>query len=97
MAINPKKKIKDTIAKGGKFIPKAKSVFAGGMPVPLSLGGIGAKIEKAAINAVKGAIPAIPSIKPPTIFIEGVPVPKLPSILQGKLPKLPGKLPKIEI
>lgn len=94
MAINPKKKIKDTIAKGGKFIPKAKSVFAGGAPVPLSLGGIGAKIQKAAITAAKSAIP---SIKPPTVFIEGVPVPKLPSILQGKLPELPGKLPKIEI
>lgn len=94
MAINPKKKIKDTIAKGGKFIPKAKSVLAGGMPVPLGLGGLGAKIQKAAITAAKSSMP---SISPPTVFVEGQPAPKLPSILQGKLPSLPGKLPKIEI
>ena len=88
MKVNPKKKIADSINKVGNLIPKAKSVLAGGAPVPLA---IGALLSKAGVSKLKNSLP--PMINP-TVLIEGSPMLGLPSIpsigdLKGKLPKIP--------
>lgn len=88
MGLNPKKKIADSINKVGNLIPKAKSVLAGGAPVPLAIGSL---LSKAGVTKLKNALPPIVN---PTVLIEGAPMIGLPSIpsvseLKGKLPKLP--------
>jgi hypothetical protein len=88
MKLNPKKKIADSINKVGNLIPKAKSVFAGGAPVPLNIGSL---ISKAGVAKLKNTLPPFVN---PTVLIEGAPMLGLPSIpsvadLKGKLPKLP--------
>lgn len=88
MGLNPKKKIADSVNKVGNLIPKAKSVLAGGAPVPLAIGGM---LAKAGIAKLKNSLPPFVN---PTVLIEGAPMLGLPSIpsvadLKGKLPKLP--------
>lgn len=88
MGINPKKKIADSINKVGNLVPKAKSVLAGGAPVPLAIGSL---LSKAGVSKLKNSLPPFVN---PTVLIEGAPMLGLPSIpsigdLKGKLPKLP--------
>jgi hypothetical protein len=87
MNINPKKKIADNINKLGNLIPKAKSVLAGGAPVPLNIGSL---LSKAGISKLKNSLPPFVN---PTVLIEGAPmigIPSIPSIsdLKNKLPKI---------
>lgn len=88
MKINPKKKIADSINKVGNLVPKAKSVLAGGAPVPLA---IGALLSKAGVAKLKNALPPIVN---PTVLVEGMPMLGIPSI--PSLSDLKNKLPKID-
>ncbi len=89
MGLDPKKKIANAVKKGGNLLPNAKSVFAAGAPFPLSLDGIGSLAAKAAMSKLKPKLPvSTPFSKPATVFIEGVPVPNVPPISLGKIPKI---------
>ena len=90
MGLDPKKKVASAIKKGSNLIPTAKSVFAAGAPFPLSSGGLGTLAKKTALSKVQSKLPlSSPFGTPATVFIEGIPVPKIPSIgLSSLLPKI---------
>lgn len=82
MGLDPRKKIASVVKKGEKLLPTAKSVFAAGAPFPLSLGGLGSLAKKAGLSKLNTKLPISPASisKPATVFIEGIPVPKVPPI-----------------